>query len=275
MSRPPNLCVVVPVHNHARTVLQVVRSALRLLPVIVVDDGSTDTTPRILDSEPALHRLAFPVNRGKGAALCAGFARAQSLGYAHAITLDADGQHPAEAVPLLADTTLKFPEAIILGERNLKTAGAPWPRRLANNLSSVSFRWETGLARIDTQTGLRSYPLPAVNRLRVQSTRYAWELEVLVRAAWAGIPIVSRSVTVDYQSPTSRLSHFRPVRDFLHIACLHAILTLQAAILPRSLRRLTAQTPWNHVPIHTRRRLIVSHLLRTRPCRQQNAAPEN
>jgi uncharacterized protein (DUF2062 family) len=107
---------------------------------------------------------------------------------------------------------------------------------------------------------LRCYPLEAVARLRVRSTHYAWELEVMVRAAWAGVPLVTREVGVDYQAPTSRLSHFDPWRDFLHISRLHSALAMQAVCLPPALRQLSARATWAGLPRRHRLRTALRHL---------------
>ena len=188
MLTAPRICVLIPVFNHGLTVGQVVRGAQAAFPVLVVDDGSTDDTPAILAREPGLVLLTLPCNQGKGAALRAGFGRAGELGFTHVITLDADGQHPIQALGQFAAACRARPEALIVGVRNLGQAGAPWARRASNALSNFWFRFETGLRLTDTQCGYRVYPLVAVNCLRATSERYAFELEVLVRAAWAGIP---------------------------------------------------------------------------------------
>jgi len=232
-------CVVVPVYNHGLTVTEVVRGAAQCFPVIAVDDGSTDNTPAALSAlagELSVEILTLPANQGKAGALTAAFKKAAESGYTHAITVDADGQHPIAAIPLLARASCDRPEALIIGVRDLRTARAPRERRFSNALSNFWFRVETGVPLADTQTGLRCYPLDTVGRLRLRTSRYAWELELLVRAAWAGIPLVELPVEVDYAAPTSRLSHFKPVRDFLRITRLHAWLVLQALVLPRAVR---------------------------------------
>lgn len=245
-SQSPRFCVVVPVYNHGLTVAQVVRGALQHFPVIAVDDGSTDNTPTALAAlaaETPFEILTLSKNRGKATALTTAFGRAQGWGYTHAVTIDADGQHPIEAIPTLAQASAERPEAMIVGVRDLRTAGAPKERRFSNALSNFWFRMETGVPLGDTQTGLRCYPLETVTRLRLRTSRYAWELEMLVRAAWAGIPLVERPVAVDYAAPTSQLSHFNPVRDFLRITRLHAWLVVQALVMPRHVRARRALRP--------------------------------
>jgi glycosyltransferase involved in cell wall biosynthesis len=240
METPLRICVVVPVYNHAGTVQRVVRESQRAFPVIVVDDGSTDQGPTLLAREKGITLVTLPVNRGKAAALKAGFAEADALDFTHAITIDADGQHPTDALAKFATACRQQPEALIIGIRDLKAAGAPAVRRLSNALSSFWFRFETGVRLSDTQCGYRVYPLATVQRLHVKSDRYAYELEILVKAAWAGIPLRSQPVLADYAAATSRLSHFAPLRDFVRISGLHARLAIQALCVPAPRRRMWA-----------------------------------
>ncbi len=218
-------------YNHGLTILQVLRGARQFLPIIVVNDGSSDDTAAILRDEFAsnpFELIALPENRGKAAALKAGFARAEVLGFTHAVTMDADGQHPVEAIPHFAARATQHPDGLIIGVRNLKQARAPRERRWSNALCAFWFKLETGVGLPDTQCGFRVYPLGAVRRLQVKADRYAYELEVMVKAVWAGIPLVTQTVQADYAAATSRLSHFDPLRDFLRIAHAHGRLVTQA-----------------------------------------------
>jgi glycosyltransferase involved in cell wall biosynthesis len=218
----------VPVYNHALTVGRVVLEAGRRFPVIVVDDGSTDQTPAILARQTGVTVVSLAENRGKAAALASGFAKAEELEFTHAITLDADGQHPTEALAEFAATCHKEPKAFVIGVRDLKAAGAPWARRFSNALSTFWFRFETGVHLADTQCGYRVYPLAAVKCLNVEADRYAFELEVMVKAAWAGVPLVAQPVRADYAAATSRLSHFHPFCDFFCAVRVHTRLSAQA-----------------------------------------------
>lgn len=217
----PKLCVVVPVFNHGLTIGRMAREAASHFPVMVVNDGSTDDTAQILEAEKGLTVITLPDNQGKGAALRAGFAEAERRGYTHAITMDADGQHDAGQLPEFAAATRRQPEAIITGVRDLRKEKAPGERRLSNELSSFWFKFETGVALGDTQCGYRSYPLETIKRLGVKSQRYAYELEVIVKAAWAGVPLVALAVSADYAAATSRMSHFDPCSDLARITWLH------------------------------------------------------
>ena len=256
----PRLCVVVPVFNHGHTVQQVVREAKSQFPVIVVNDGSTDETPHILADEIGITVVTLPSNEGKAAALCAGFDRARELDFTHVITIDADGQHLPAELDAFAQACRREPEAFIIGVRDLKKEGAPWQRRFSNAFSTFWFRLETGVALADTQCGYRCYPLRALEGLRVKARCYAYELEVMVLAAWAGVPLVALPVASDYRAPTSRLSHFQPWRDTVQISRAHSRLAMLAFCTPALLRQVIARGELRGLPRRQRLRAVLRHL---------------
>ena len=225
-------CVVIPCFNHAATLADVARAAQAHCPVIVVDDGSTDNP--VVPAGVTLVR--FEQNRGKAAALRAGFAKAAELGFTHAITMDADGQHSADDLPKFLALAQAQPEALLVGVRDFVAAGAPEGRRRANAFSNFWFRVETGVRLADTQCGFRCYPLALTQRLRIRSERYAFEFEFMVRAAWMGAPIVAVPVQCSYEPEQVRGSHFRPVVDFVRITTMNIGLVLQSWVVPRTLR---------------------------------------
>jgi glycosyltransferase involved in cell wall biosynthesis len=261
----PQICVLVPVYNHGLTVQHVVREARAHLPVIAVNDGSTDGTAAALANEDGITVVNHARNLGKASALLSGFERARALGFTHAITIDADGQHPTDAIAAFVEVCRREPEAFVIGVRDLKREGAPRRRRLANALSTFWFKLEAGLALTDTQCGFRCYPLEAIHRLRIRAVRYAFEFEIMVKAAWAGIPLVALPVGTDYRAPTSRLSHFRPFQDMLQMSAAHSRLCLQALCVPARLRRLAARGELRAMPRGRRMRTIVHHLLTAHP----------
>jgi uncharacterized protein (DUF2062 family) len=225
-------CVLIPCYNHPTTVAAVVRSAQKSFPVLIVDDGSTLLLPELPDCD--ILRLAQ--NSGKGAALHAGFLRAAELGYTHAITMDADGQHFAEDLSKFLAAAEAQPEALVVGIRNFKAAGAPGHRRCSNAVSSFWFWAETGVRLRDTQCGFRCYPLTLAEKLRTKSGRYAFELEFMVRAAWIGTSIIAVPVKCTYEPHQIRHSHFRPVADLVHITRMNVKLVAQSWFVPRDLR---------------------------------------
>jgi len=226
------LCVLIPCFNHAATVAEVARAARGHLPVIVVDDGSTAPLPSLPDCD--LVRLEK--NSGKGAALRAGFKRAAELGYTHAITMDADGQHFAEDLPAILRAATENENALIVGVRDFYAAGAPAGRRRSNAVSTFWYRVESGIRLGDTQCGFRCYPLALVKQLKIRTGRYAFELEFLVRAAWVGAHVIPAPVRCVYQPEQLRHSHFRPVLDLAHITLMNIGLVLQSWFVPQPLR---------------------------------------
>jgi uncharacterized protein (DUF2062 family) len=227
-----NPCVLIPCYNHAATVAGVARAALAHCPVIVVDDGSTVPLPEL----PDCNVLKLERNGGKAAALRAGFRRAAELGFTHAITMDADAQHFAEDLPKFLAVAETQPEAYAVGVRDFRAAGCPTHRRRSNAVSTFWFRVETGVRLPDTQCGFRCYPLALVQRLKIRSSRYAFELEFMVRASWVGTPIVAVPVKCIYDRQKMEQSHFRPVRDLAHITLMNIGLVLQSWFVPESLR---------------------------------------
>jgi glycosyltransferase involved in cell wall biosynthesis len=206
---------VVPAYEAAGTVGAVVRELRAIWPpdgdLVVVDDGSVDETARVAVEAGAMvvrHRY----NRGKGAALRTGLARARQRGATHAVTLDADGQHPpAEARRLAALEDADG--AIVLGVRDLAAAGAPLANQRSNRISNFWLSRFAGQLLLDTQCGLRRYPLADTLALGGQATGFGYEAEIVLRAARAGLPLIQEPVRVVYPREDERHSHFHVVRD--------------------------------------------------------------
>jgi len=229
---PARTLLLIPVYNHGRTLRAVVEACLREgFEVLVVDDGSTDGGPESLVGLPVLlHHL--PENRGKGAALLAGAAQAEKLGFDGLLTLDADGQHdPTEARRLLEAAETCWP-SIVLGERGMDSEDVPASSRFGRAFSNFWVRLECGRPLPDTQTGYRLYPTALLTRRTFLTRRYTFEIEVLVRGAWAGLPILSVPVGVVYGK--ARVTHFRTFRDNLRLSLLHTWLVARSLL------------PWPH-----------------------------
>ena len=185
-----NVCVVVPTYNNGTTIAGVLQRVLQLTDrVIVVVDGCTDDTRTQLTqfSSTNLQVVDYEQNRGKGHALVAGFRRALELGYDYAITLDSDGQHFPEDIPLFVAALEQHPGALIVGSRNLDQKNMSGGSLFANKFSNFWFTVQTGLSLSDTQTGFRLYPLHRLSGLRWITSRYEAELELLVFSAWSAV----------------------------------------------------------------------------------------
>lgn len=178
---------------------------------LVVDDGSSDETG-VRAREAGAHVLRHEQNRGKGAALRTGLAWAAERGIPTLVSLDADGQHPPyEAVKLLLHSAP--PEALVLGVRDLVRAGAPRPNQLSNRFSNWVLSGYARTRLFDTQCGLRRYPVAETLLLAPQDDGYAFEAEVILRAARTKRPIAQVPVEVLYPPEELRVSHFHAVRD--------------------------------------------------------------
>lgn len=233
--------IIIPTYNNAGTLADVVRRALSTgWPVLVVDDGSTDGTASVLAKLMAEREGCTPlsvkthsVNRGKGIALKTGFQEALRLGYSYAITLDADGQHHPEDVPLLL--ARKGERNLVVGSRSIR--GKDGGSSFANRFSNFWFTLYTWVKLPDTQTGYRLYPLRNLPSLSLLSARYEAELTLLVFSAWKGLELIPVPVQVEY--PEDRVTHFRPGKDFTRISILNTLLLFVALFYgyPRTLFR--------------------------------------
>jgi uncharacterized protein (DUF2062 family)/nucleotide-binding universal stress UspA family protein len=233
----PRTLLAVPVYNHGATLRPVVEGALRTgFPVLVVDDGSTDGALSTVLDLPVLTRR-LPVNRGKGAAILEAARVARKEGYEALLTIDADGQHdPAEARLLVEAAASDWP-AVVVGARRMEEGGAPRSSLFGRDFSNFWVRLECGRALPDTQSGYRLYPVEALLSLPYRSRRYAFEVEALVRPAWAGYPLLSVPVSVRYPPAGERVSHFRKGADNGRLSVLHALLVTRS-LVPWPHRRL-------------------------------------
>ncbi|MEO6316922.1 MAG: DUF2062 domain-containing protein [Chitinophagaceae bacterium] len=233
-------CVLIPTYNNGHTLSAVISDVLQYTDqVIVVNDGSTDNTAALLQNFPGLHTITQPKNLGKGFALRTGFDHAYKKGYRYAICIDSDGQHFAKDLYRFLDKLETHPAAIIIGARNMNQASVPGKSSFGNRFSNFWFKIETGLVLPDTQSGFRLYPLQPLQEIHFFTRRFEFEIEVLVRAAWKGVAVVAVPVSVYYAPKETRVSHFRPVKDFTRISILNTFLVLATLIyiIPRNFLR--------------------------------------
>ncbi len=234
-----HICIVIPTYNNAGTLSLVVEKALKQqLPIVVVNDGSTDQTGTILSGyKDAVHIISYPVNQGKGYALQQAFKWAYEQGFEYAVTIDSDNQHNADNIPRFIEKLNEVGECMIMGERNMTQDGIPTKSNFGRKFSNFWFKVETWQKSNDTQTGFRLYPLKVVSRLHFFTKRFEFEIESLVRIAWENVPVVAVPVDVTYFSGEERVSHFRPFKDFTRISLLNTVLFICAYcfFLPRLL----------------------------------------
>ena len=222
------IIIVIPVYNHGSTLRGVVTRALKVNDqVMVIDDGSTDGGIDTLCGL-SVHIVRHCQNLGKGAAILTAAKAARRLGMTHMITIDADAQHDPFDFRHFMPVLQADPFAIVIGKRNFCTINAPLSARFGRRFSNFWFRLQTGQVLGDTQSGFRGYPLAALEGLKLREKHYAFEIEVLVKAAWGGINLHEVNISVFYPPSRDRVSHFRLFNDNFQLSLLNTRLTLRS-----------------------------------------------
>lgn len=242
--------ILIPTYNTGGKVLQTVWEAKRAWqPVWVVVDGSTDGTLEALRAlardDADLRVLALPRNRGKGAAILHGLREAAAAGYTHAMTMDADGQHPAGKIREFMAASQAHPDALILG-LPVFDATAPRVRVHGRKLSNWCADLETLGAGIgDSLCGFRVYPIAPLREIMERQPwmrRFDFDAEAAVRLCWRGIRPINLSAPVRYFRPEEGgVSHFDYLRDNALLTWMHVRLILESVLrLPFLLGRRLA-----------------------------------
>lgn len=230
------ICVLIPTYNNEKTLKRVIDGVLDYTEsIIVINDGSTDSTAQILGDYPQITTITLPENKGKGNGLKTGFKKAKKSGYDYAITIDSDGQHYPDDIPIFVEALLQEKEDVLLiGNRNMSQDGIPKKSSFGNRFSNFWFWFETGIKLEDTQSGYRLYPLHRIPK-RYFTPKFEFEIEIIVRTAWRHIPVKNVPIKVLYD-PAERVSHFRPFKDFTRISILNTILVIITLfyIIPRN-----------------------------------------
>lgn len=222
--------VLIPSYNPGEKVTATVREARQFWnPVWVVVDGSTDGSAEKLlamaSDDDGLRVLVLPHNQGKGAAVLHGLDEANKAGYSHVLTMDSDGQHPAERIPNFMETSIAQPEAMILGVP-VFDASAPSLRVKGRQVSNWWANLETLWAGIgDSLFGFRVYPVDALRKVMRKQPwmrHFDFDPEAVVRLCWRGVKPINVSAPVRYFSvEEGGVSHFNYLRDNVLLTWMH------------------------------------------------------
>lgn len=230
------ICVLIPTYNNDKTLRRVIEGVLGYTgSIIVINDGSTDSTRNILAEYLQITVINLSENKGKGNALKTGFRKAIALDFNYAITIDSDGQHYPDDLPVFVESLFNEKEDVLLiGNRNMEQDGIPKKSSFGNRFSNFWFWFETGIKLEDTQSGYRLYPLHKIPK-KYFTPKFEFEIEIIVRTAWRHVPVKNVPVKVLYD-PAERVSHFRPFKDFTRISILNTILVTITLlyIIPRN-----------------------------------------
>lgn len=221
-----NACVIIPTYNNEKTLKRVLNKTFEFTSdIIVVNDGSTDSTSEILKEFPQVFQIHLNQNKGKGFALRKGFKEALKQNFVYVITIDSDGQHFPEDMQVFVDEITQNGEALLIGDRNMDQEGIPKKSSFGNRFSNFWFWFETGIKLNDTQSGFRLYPIQRMKKIKFFTRKFEFEIEVIVKSAWKGIPVKNVPIQVLYDE-SERVSHFRPFKDFTRISILNTYLVI-------------------------------------------------
>lgn len=201
------IIALIPAYNEAPYIADVVQRTLKHLPVVVIDDGSTDGTAAAAAMAGA-KVIAHTVNQGKGKALNTGFEYAVQRGVDAAVTLDADGQHDPDEIPLFIEAFRAGKGDIIIGQRSF--AQMPAKSQFGNRVGTFLLGLAMGQPVPDNQSGYRLLSRAVMARVRPASTRFEAEVEILLRAQLAGFRLAWVPIKTIYND---KKSHFRPLHD--------------------------------------------------------------
>lgn len=214
------IIVVIPTYNNDSTIQRVVDDVLSYnIKTIVVDDGYDNPIEEKLNKNSNLIVLRHHINMGKGEAILTGARKAKELGYKYFISLDGDGQHLASQIEKIINEC-DGDNQIIIGARNFEIDNVPSGSKFGRWFSNFWATWDTEQEIKDSLSGFRLYPISILD-LDIKTSRFDWEMEVLVKHAWKGRLI--REVIVDcyYPTPEERVSHFKKFWDTAAIVMVH------------------------------------------------------
>ena len=233
--------VVIPTYNNHKTLSDVIESVLLYSKnILVVNDGSTDTTSKVLNNySDRIIVLTNDINKGKGFSIKRALEYALSKGFSYMITLDSDGQHFAEDIPRFITEVYHNGDSLIVGSRDMESENVPGKSLFGHKFSNFWYWAETGDKLSDTQSGFRLYPIDLMKNIVFFTNRFEFEVEVLVRSNWNDITVKTIPVNIFYAEGDKRVSHFKPRIDFTRISLLNTVLFSIAMLYihPRNLYR--------------------------------------
>ena len=221
------LCILIPYFNHPDAIGAVVDQLLPYdLNIIIVDDGSSAHSKKCLEpllQSPRISLVTRIINGGKGAAVITGMREALKQGYTHALQVDADGQHDLKKIPDLISLSKQFPEKIISG-MPVYDETVPTNRKLWRYATHILVWIHTLSFEIkDSMCGFRVYPLQktleVIDSREQFGQRMDFDIEILIRAQWAGLHTEQLPVAVKY--PIDGVSHFQLFNDNFLITKMH------------------------------------------------------
>jgi len=212
-----SVMVLIPAYNAERTLAQVIREVhgvSPMLPVMVVDDGSSDGTAKVA-AEAGASVVSHPQNLGKGAALRTGFRHFLGTDLRAVITLDADGQHSPAEISALIERWLATGADIVIGTRRRGAGGMPRLRVITNTLGSLLVSLSAGKYIHDSQSGYRLLSRRVAGDVKTTSRGYGAESEILIKAVAQGFTVTSAPISTIYRGERSYIHPLKQPLLFL------------------------------------------------------------
>lgn len=230
-------CILIPVYRHGKACVHVVEEILQYnIPIILVDDGNDEETKaylrQIKENHPAVEIVTLPENRGKGGAFKAGVIFAKNAHCTHVLQLDADGQHDSTRIPFFIEKARENPDKMICGYPEYDES-APSHRKNAHKFANTwcaIVTWKGGI--VDSLCGFRLYPVEPTYRFVTKKffdKRMGFDVEILVKLIWMGLPYEFYPVKVTY--PSDGISNFHEFRDNVRISWVFTRLCSQMILL--------------------------------------------
>lgn len=251
----PKVIIVIPVYNHSTTLPGVVNGALAVHDdVMVVDDGSTDKNADTLAGFN-IHIIHHEKNLGKGAAIKTATLAARKLGMTHIVTIDANGRYDPADFYLFAGALKENTDSIIVGRRDFQKGEVPILYRFSRRLANFWFQVQTGKSLGDVRCTFRAYPLAVLENLPLKTRRNSFEVEVLTKAAWAGVNLNEVNISLYFHRPEKQKFNFDSLMDNLRVTLFNFHLTMRSIV------------PWPHQKLISKNRsgskISVLHPLRS------------
>jgi len=251
----PKIIIVIPVYNHSTTLPGIVNRALAVHDdVMVVDDGSTDKSTDTLAGFN-VHLIHHEKNLGKGAAIKTAAMAARKLGMTHIVTIDANGRYDPTDFHLFAGALKKNSNSIIIGSRDFQKGEVPVLYRFSRRRANFWFQVQTGKSLSDVRCTFRAYPLAVLENLTLRTRRNSFEVEVLTKAAWAGVNLNEENISAYFHRPEKHKFNFTFLMDNLRVTLFNFHLTMRSIV------------PWPHQKLiskdQSKEKISVLHPLRS------------
>jgi glycosyltransferase involved in cell wall biosynthesis len=214
--RTNKICAVIPFFNEEKYLNQVVQGTSGFVDAIIaVDDGSTDNSLLCLNNIPGITVLKISSNTGKGYALQQGFNKCIEEGFDVVITIDGDGQHKPEYIPLLLNNIETFD--IVIGNRLNNVSSMPFQRRLSNRLTSYFLSKKLGVNISDSQCGFRAYKIQVLSEVKTDMKGFEAESQMLVKAVRKNFSIGFVDIPTIYADEKSKMKSFQAIKGFIKV----------------------------------------------------------